>query len=154
MSPILEVMELRLVLIGRVVALQHQTSDFFGLTGLIWIDWISVAGVVVTVVGFVLSYVALSRTITADRAVDQSVNRINSDLAKERLEDLLPTYRKQYNSCSAAVDANDAAKLRNTLEKWLSNSERTPPMLDRLNADAELSRRRRIKRNYTEDYTL
>jgi hypothetical protein len=134
------------VSVGRGFVLELSPAmdfNFFQLDGMTWVEWVSVLGVVVTAVGFIITWIQLHRTRTAGEARVETITEINQESANDRLRDLLPQFRKHYDKAQAAIQSNDAAKLRKTLEMWSANCERSIAML----TASEVRRWKRDKRH-------
>lgn len=99
---------------------------YFGLT---WVEWVSVCGVLVTAVGFIITWIQLHRTRTAREAVADKVGEITQNQAAERISDLLPELRNILRQASLNAEKERLSALRTSLEKWNGTCERIIELL-------------------------
>jgi hypothetical protein len=104
---------------NELVADNSTPFDFFKLTGLTWVDWATLVGFVVTIVGFGVTLWQLHRTQTAIEAVNYERNRINRSTASERLTTgSFPSLDRLYSRARSAAEENDRDRLREIFESW------------------------------------
>jgi hypothetical protein len=115
------------------LAVDNSPFDFFKLTGLTWVDWATLVGFLLTIVGFSVTLWQLHRTQTAIEAVDHERGRINRSTASGRLtEQSLPSLQSLYGKARSAVEENDRRKLRQTLERWSGTCSQTIAQLEQM----------------------
>lgn len=100
--------------------------NFFKLAGLTWVDWATLVGFLLTIIGFGVTLWQLHRTQTAIEAVDYERGRINRSTASGRLtEQSFPSLRSQYGKARSAVEGNNRRGLRRALERWSETCSET-----------------------------
>jgi hypothetical protein len=99
--------------------------------GLTWVDWVSVGGVLLTAVGFVITWIQLQRTRTSREAVADKLGELSSRQTEDRLGDLLPRLRQIHDEASKAAQRNRRQSLIGSLERWNSTCERLIEVLSR-----------------------
>jgi hypothetical protein len=114
--------------------------DFFTVNGLIWIDWASICGLIITVVGFGITWWQLYRTRTAREAASDTRREINQTTAIKRLNKSLPSFRTIYRQATEAAYQKDKRELRLMLENWLSKCGPAIAQLEQLQ-ERRVSRR-------------
>jgi hypothetical protein len=93
--------------------------NFFKLTGLTWVDWATLVGFLLTIVGFGVTLWQLHRTQTAIEAVNYERSSINRSTASARLTtESFPSLDRLYTKARSAADENDRDRLREILEGW------------------------------------
>jgi hypothetical protein len=102
---------------GLVFGNAHR-FDFFALGGLTWIDWASVLGLFLTVVGFGITWWQLHRTRTARQAVSDTQTEIDRETASTGLGESLPLLKDICAKARAAAGKRDRKDLRRRLENW------------------------------------
>ena len=106
--------------------------DFFTLNGLTWIDWATVAGLILTVVGFGITWWQLHRTYTARQAVNHTRREINRSAAISSFSKSIPSFRTLYEKARSAAYEKDKEQLRQMLENWSRKCEPAILQLEQL----------------------
>jgi hypothetical protein len=122
---------------------ERQPFDFFALSGLRWIDWATIAGLVLTVVGFGITWWQLYRTRTARQAVDDTRSEINQKIASEGLSESLPMLQEIYLKARSAASKRDRRQLRRRLENWSNKCSEAITQLQQLQERQPKHRRTR-----------
>lgn len=103
-----------------------ETAWYYGLT---WVDWFSVGGVVLTAVGFIVTWIQLNRTRTSREAVADKLGEISARQTNDRLSDLLPILRQILDESAKALQRGRSASLIECFERWNSTCERVIELL-------------------------
>jgi hypothetical protein len=104
---------------GEFTVDNNGSFSFFKLAGLTWVDWATLVGFIVTIVGFGITLWQLHRTQTAIEAVNFERSKINRNTASGRLTtESFPSLNKLYDSARSAAEANNRKRLRAVLERW------------------------------------
>lgn len=108
-----------------------QPFHFFSLNELTWIDWVGVVGLILTSIGFGITWWQLHRTQTARQAVSQFITNFNRETAATRLTKTLTSLLALHNKVTDAVGKDDPTALRVALESWTQTCSRVIPQLRR-----------------------
>ncbi|HEY4854205.1 MAG TPA: hypothetical protein VII22_25745 [Streptosporangiaceae bacterium] len=127
----------------ELVADKAHPFVFFKLEGLTWIDWATVTGLILTVVGFGITWWQLHRTRTARQAVNETRSEINRKTASTRLSQSLPSLRTLYAKARSAAYEKDKQQLRQRLEEWSGKCGPAITMLEQLQAQRATHRWKR-----------
>lgn len=104
---------------GELAADNNSPFNFFKLTGLTWVDWATLVGFLLTIVGFGVTLWQLHRTQTAIEAVNHERSRINRSTASARLtKGSFPSLDRLYSKARSAAEENDRNRLREIFESW------------------------------------
>jgi hypothetical protein len=111
-----------------------QPFRFFTLNGLTWVDWATVIGLILTIIGFGITWWQLNRTKTAKQAVTESIMGANRETAGSRLTKTLSSLPSLNNKVYDALDKDDLIALRKALENWTRDCSRVISQLGRVQA--------------------
>jgi hypothetical protein len=104
---------------GELAVDNNSPFNFFKLTGLTWVDWATLLGFLLTIVGFGVTLWQLHRTQTAIEAVNYERSSINRSTASTRLtKESFPSLDRLYVKARSAADDNNRDRLREILERW------------------------------------
>jgi hypothetical protein len=104
---------------GELAVDNNSPFNFFKLTGLTWVDWATLVGFLLTIVGFGVTLWQLHRTQTAIEAVNYERSRINRRTASGRLTtESFPSLNRLYGKARSAAEENNRQRLREALERW------------------------------------
>jgi hypothetical protein len=104
---------------GEFAVDNNSPFNFFKFTGLTWVDWATLVGFLVTIVGFGITLWQLHKTQTAIEAVNDERSRINRNTAAGRLTtETFSSLNKLYDSARSAAEENNRKRLRSLLERW------------------------------------
>jgi hypothetical protein len=105
--------------LGELAVDNNSPFNFFKLTGLTWVDWATLLGFLLTIVGFGVTLWQLHRTQTAIEAVNYERSSINRSTASTRLtKESFPSLDRLYVKARSAADDNNRDRLREILERW------------------------------------
>jgi hypothetical protein len=108
------------------------TFHFFRLDGLTWIDWATVAGLILTVVGFGITWWQLQRTRTAQEALSETLALVNEGKASDLFTASVPALRNLYARVVKAAEKNDSSQLAQLLVDWAITCSGAIEQLERL----------------------
>lgn len=100
-------------------------------------DGLSVVGLVLTVVGFVITFVQLTRTRRASVATNSAVQLATTRMHSNFLLITLPQFKALELDLDEASDRNDKRLARRTLVAYSHNANRVATLLDGSTDDAE-----------------
>jgi hypothetical protein len=105
---------------------------FFYLNGLTWIDWVGIIALILTIIGFGITWWQLHRTQTARRAVAEFIKNSNRETANARMTKTLSSLLTLHNKVNDAVGKDDSIALQKALENWTRTCSRVIPQLARV----------------------
>jgi hypothetical protein len=114
------------------VGIKDDNYHFFVLTGLTWVDWATIAGFALTIIGFGVTLLQLHRTLTAVQAMNYDRGEINRTTASGRLTESFPALRAECSNARQAAEDNDRRELRQSLENWAGTCSQVIKQLDKL----------------------
>lgn len=114
------------------VGIKGNNYHFFVLAGLTWVDWATIAGFALAIVGFGLTLLQLQRTLTAVQAMNYDRGEINRTTASGRLMKSFPSLQALSSNARRAAEENDRRELRQSLENWSGTCSKVIKQLDQL----------------------
>lgn len=114
------------------VGIKGNSYHFFVLAGLTWVDWATIAGFALAIVGFGLTLLQLQRTLTAVQAMNYDRGEINRTTASGRLMKSFPSLQALSSNARRAAEENDRRELRQSLENWSGTCSKVIKQLDQL----------------------
>jgi hypothetical protein len=114
------------------VGIKEAKFHFFVLSGLTWVDWATIAGFALTIVGFGITLLQLHRTLTTVQAMNYDRGEINRTTATGRLTESFPSLQALCNNARRAAEENDRRKLRQSLDSWAGTCSQVIKQLDKL----------------------
>jgi hypothetical protein len=102
-----------------------------------WVDWISVAGFPLALVGLFATWTQAKDATDAAKAAQLAISTTEKRLVLNQLMILIPELERTVDELTAGIEANDSAATRRQLDSWSGQVSRAKGMLFSNDPDAK-----------------
>jgi hypothetical protein len=117
--------------------MQHLATEAHRWYQITWVDWISVAGFPLALVGLFATWMQAKDATDAAKAAQLAISTTEKKLVLKQLMILIPELVWTVDELTAAIEANDSAATRRQLDRWSGQMSIAKGMLFSNDPDAK-----------------